>query len=170
MVPWLAVVLGVCLRMSLRRLSCRSASLVMFGGLFLLGFHTWGQVLSPPTGGSASVNIMSGVLCPSTTLRAAMCSSSLRVTPVCDLSLPICVLYPMLSLVCMVLSANCRRYLWGWWMKLRESMAYLRIVLMLKTLSIKIERVLSCLLSSSTIVIAASSARLIVCLSGWDFI
>ena len=53
------------------------ASLVMLGGvpLFLV-FRVWGQVLSPPTGGSASVNIMSGVLYPST--------SSLCVTPVCD--------------------------------------------------------------------------------------
>jgi hypothetical protein len=46
---------------SLRRLECSSASLVMVGGEFLLVVRIWGQVLSPPTGGSASVNIMSVV-------------------------------------------------------------------------------------------------------------
>ncbi len=55
-------------------------------------------------------------------------------------------------------------------MKLSRSMTYLRMVLMLKALSVNIERVWSCLLASSAMVIATSSARLIVCLSGWDFI
>ena len=55
-------------------------------------------------------------------------------------------------------------------MKLRGSVAYLRIVLMLKALSVNIERLWSFLLASSTIVIAASSAWLIVCLFGWDSI
>ena len=55
-------------------------------------------------------------------------------------------------------------------MKLSGSMEYLRIVLMLKALSISIERDFSCLLVSSARVIAASSARFIVCLSGCDFI
>jgi hypothetical protein len=55
-------------------------------------------------------------------------------------------------------------------MKLRGSIAYLRMVLMLKALSVSIERVWSGLLASSAMVIAASSARLIMCLSGWDFI
>ncbi len=49
-------------------------------------------------------------------------------------------------------------------------MAYLRIVLMLKALSVSIERVRSFLLASSASVMAASSARFMVCLSGWDFI
>ena len=57
--PWLAVKLGVCVRMSLRRLECRSASLVMLGSVSLFGFRIWGQVLSSPTDGSASLNIMS---------------------------------------------------------------------------------------------------------------
>ena len=61
MVPWRVVVLCVCVRMSLRRLECISASLVMLGGVSFLGFRIWGQFLSPPTGGSASTNIMSGV-------------------------------------------------------------------------------------------------------------
>ena len=118
MVLWLVVVLDVCVRMSLRKLECKSASLVILGGVPFPFFRVWGQVLSPPTGGSASVNIMSGVLCPSTTLRAAVSVSSLCVTPVCDLTLPVCVLYPMLSLVRMMLSASYRRCLWGLWMKL----------------------------------------------------
>ncbi len=55
-------------------------------------------------------------------------------------------------------------------MKLRGYMAYLRMVLMLKALSVNIERDLSCLLASSARVMAASSAWFIVCLSGCDFI
>ncbi len=55
-------------------------------------------------------------------------------------------------------------------MKLRGSMAYLRMVLMLKALSVNIEREFSCLLASSAKAMAASSARFIVCLSGCDFI
>ena len=54
-------------------------------------------------------------------------------------------------------------------MKLRGSMAYLRMVLMLKALSVNIEREVSCLLASSARAMAASSARLIVYLSGCDF-
>ena len=93
------MVLDVCVRMSLRKLECRSANLATLGGVSFLVFLIWGQVRSPPTGGSASVNIMSRVLCPSTTLRAVVSASSLCVTPVCDLTLPMCVIYPMLSLV-----------------------------------------------------------------------
>ena len=58
----------------------------------------------------------------------------------------------------------------GWCMKLRGSMSYLRMVFMLKALSVNIERVWSCLLESSTIAVAANSARFIVCLSGYDVI
>jgi hypothetical protein len=141
MVPWLIVVLDVCVRMSLRRLECKLANLVMLGGVSFTIFRVWGQVLSPPTGGSASVKIMSEVLCPSTTLRADVSASSLGVTPACDLTLPMCVIYPMLSLVCMMLSTNCRRCLWGCLMKLKGSMAHLRVVLMLKALLVYIERV-----------------------------
>ncbi len=54
--------------------------------------------------GSALVNIMSGVLSLSTTLRAAVSASSLCVTRVCDLTLPMCVVNPMLSIVCIMLS------------------------------------------------------------------
>ena len=49
-------------------------------------------------------------------------------------------------------------------------MAYLRMVLMLKALSVNIEREFSCLSASSARVMAASSTRFIVCLSGCDFI
>jgi hypothetical protein len=112
------VVLDVCVRMSLRKLECKSANLVMLGGMFLLVFRIRGQVLSPPTGGSSSVKIMYGVLCPSTTLQATVFAPSSCVTLVCNLTLPMCVLYPKLSLVCMMVSANCRRCLWGWRMNL----------------------------------------------------
>ena len=47
-------------------------------------------------------------------------------------------------------------------MKLRGSMAYLRMVFMLKALSVSIERELSSLLASSARVVAASSAWFIV--------
>ena len=49
-------------------------------------------------------------------------------------------------------------------------MAYLRMVLMLKALSVSIDRVWSFLLASSASVMAASSARFMLCLSGRDFI
>jgi len=49
-------------------------------------------------------------------------------------------------------------------------MAYLRTVLILKALSVNSEREFSCLLASSARAMAASSARIIVCLSGCDFI
>jgi len=85
------VVLNVCVRMSLRKLECKSANLVMLDGVSLLVFRVWGRILSPPTGGSALVNIPSGVLFSSSTLRAVVSASSLCVTPVCDLTLPMCV-------------------------------------------------------------------------------
>ena len=170
MVRWVFVALVSCVQMSLRRLECRSASLVVIDGVSLLVFRDWGQVLSPPTGGLASVNIISGVLCPSTTLRAGVSASSLCVNPACDFTLPMWVLYPMLSLGRMMLSASCKRCLCGWCMELSGSMAYLRIALMLKALFVSIERVWSSLLASCAMAIAASSARLIVCHSGWDFI
>ena len=91
------------------------------------------------------MKILSGVLCPSTTLRVVVYASSLRVTPVCDFTLPIFMLYPTLYLVCMMVSANCIRCLWGWWVKLRGYVAYLRMVFILKALSVKIERVWSSL-------------------------
>jgi hypothetical protein len=63
----------------------------MLGVASLLFPCIWGHFLSPLIGGSALVNVMSGVFFPSTTLRAAMSASSLCVTPVCDLTLPLCV-------------------------------------------------------------------------------
>ena len=55
-------------------------------------------------------------------------------------------------------------------MKLRGSMSYLRMALVLKALSVNIERAVACLLAYSALVMTASSARFIVCLSGCDFI
>jgi hypothetical protein len=92
MAPWLVVVLYLCVRMSLRKLESKSASLPMLDDVSLLVFRVWDQVLSPLTGGSASVNILSGDLCPSTTLCAVVSASSFCVTPVCDFTLPMCVL------------------------------------------------------------------------------
>ncbi len=100
------MVLYVCVWISLHRLVCRLASLAKLGCESLMVFRICGHVLSPPTGGFASVNIMLGVLRTSTTLRAAVSASSLCVTPVCDLTLPMCVVNPMLSLVCIMLSAS----------------------------------------------------------------
>ncbi len=76
------MVLDVCARMILRSLERRSANLVTLGGVSLVVLLIWGQVLSPPIGWSASVNVMSRVLCSSTTLRADVSASSLCVTPV----------------------------------------------------------------------------------------
>ena len=114
MVLWRVVLLGVCVRMSLCKLECRSARLCMLGGMSFLVPRIWGHVLSPLIGGSASVNVMSGVFCPSTTLRADVSASSVCVTPVCDLTLPMCVMYPMLSLERTMSSASCMSSLWGW--------------------------------------------------------
>ena len=165
MVPWLVMGFEMCVRVSLRRLEYRSASLVMVGGESLLVVRIWGEVLSHYTDGSAYVNILSGVLCPSTTLRAVATASSLCVTLVCNFTLPMCVLYPMLSLVCMMSSARCRRCLCEWWVQLSGPTAYLRIVLMLKALYVTIERIWSNLLASSARSMDANSARLIMCLS-----
>ncbi len=93
------MVLDVCARTILRRLEWRSANLVTLGGVFLLALLIWGQVISFLTGGFASVNIKSDVMCPATTLRAVVSAPSLCVTLVWDLTLPMCVLYLMLSLV-----------------------------------------------------------------------
>ena len=76
MVPWLVVELEVYVRVSFRRLECRSASFVEVGGESLIVVRIRGRFLSPPTGGSASVNIMSGGLCPSTTFLAIVSASS----------------------------------------------------------------------------------------------
>ncbi len=85
----------------------------MEGVLSLFVSRNLGHVRSPLIGGSAFVNMIYGVLCPSTTPRAAESASSLWVTPLCDLTLPMCVLYPELSLVRMMSSARCRSSLWG---------------------------------------------------------
>ena len=50
-VPWRVVVLDSCVRMSLRRLECKSASLVMLGDVPLPVVLVWGEVISPSKGG-----------------------------------------------------------------------------------------------------------------------
>ena len=111
---WRVVVLDMCVRMSLCRLEYKSARLCMLGDVSFWVPRIWGHVLSPLIGGSASVNVMSAIFFPSTTPRAVVSASSLCVTPVCDFTLPMCVLCHMLSLVRMMSSASCRRSLWGW--------------------------------------------------------
>ena len=59
MVLWRAVLLGVCVRMSLCKLECRSAMLCVLGVLSFLIPRIWGHVRSPLVGGSASVKIIS---------------------------------------------------------------------------------------------------------------
>jgi hypothetical protein len=61
MVLWRVVVLGVCVRMSSCKLEWRSAKLCMMGVVSFLVPRIWGHVLSLFIGGSASVNVMSGV-------------------------------------------------------------------------------------------------------------
>jgi hypothetical protein len=51
-------VLGVCVRMSLCRLECRSARLCMLGDVSFLVTRILGHVLSPLISGFASANFM----------------------------------------------------------------------------------------------------------------
>ena len=69
--------LGVRFRMSLCRLECRSARLCEVGVLSFFGTRSFGHVRNPLIGGSASVNMISGVLCPFTTPLAVVSASSL---------------------------------------------------------------------------------------------
>ena len=95
--------------MSLCKFEWRSAELYMMGVVSFMVPRILGHVLSPLMGFSASMNVMSGVFGPSTTPRAAASASSLcYATPVCDLTLPMCVIYPLLSLVRRMSSASCR--------------------------------------------------------------
>ncbi len=71
-------VLGVCVRMSLRRLECRSARLCVLGDVSFLVPRIWGHVLSPLIGGSAYVNVMSGFFVL-LRLRARLCLLRRRV-------------------------------------------------------------------------------------------
>jgi len=61
MMLWWVMLLGVCFRMSLCRLECRSDRLCVLGVLSFLVPRIWGHVRSPLMGGSASVIIMFGV-------------------------------------------------------------------------------------------------------------
>ena len=73
--------------------------------------RSYDQVMSFPMGGFASVRNMLDSSCYSTTLWAAVLASSSFVTPVCDFTLPMCVLYPRVPLVWMISSASYRRSL-----------------------------------------------------------
>ncbi len=93
------MVLDVCVRMILRRIERGLTNFATLGGVLFYFFLIWGKVLSHLISGSVSMYVMSGVLCPSTTLRVDVSASSLYVTPAYDLTLPMRVLYPMLSRV-----------------------------------------------------------------------
>ena len=58
----LVVELEVCVLVSLRRLECRLAILVILSVEPWLVARIWSQVGSPPTGGSASMKLLLGVL------------------------------------------------------------------------------------------------------------
>ena len=72
-----------------------------------------------PMGGSACVNIMSGSMSPSTTPHAPVSAASLYLTPVWDLTLPICVVYPFVSLSLMMLLVYASSSLCMWCVYLR---------------------------------------------------
>ena len=82
-----------------------------------------GHVQRPPMGGSAVVKVISGVLVPSTKPRAPASASSLWVTAMRDLTLPMYVVYPSSSRALMMLYATMRWSLCWWWIKLCGSEA-----------------------------------------------
>jgi len=131
--------LEVFVLLSLRRPEWRSDNLVSECVEYRLVVRCCGQVCSPPISRSALVNVMCGALWPSTIFQTAVSTSSLRVTPVSNLTLPMYVLYPVLSLVRIISSSSSRRSLRGWWIKPSGSMVYLRLVLMMKALFVRIE-------------------------------
>ncbi len=76
----------------------RLVSFFMVSGLSDVFLLICCHVLRPPTGGSASSNVMSGMASPSTTCLAASSAASLCYMSVCDLTLPMCVLRCFASL------------------------------------------------------------------------
>ena len=66
-------------------------SFMMVPGWFGVVILICGHVLRPPTSGSASSNVMSGVASPSTAALAALSAASLYLISVCDMSFPMCV-------------------------------------------------------------------------------
>ena len=86
-------------------------SFIMVSGLFGVVCLICGHIRRPPTGGSASLNVMSGGASPSTTALAALSAASLYSMSVCDLTLPMCVLSCFLSLALSSWSVRLRRSL-----------------------------------------------------------
>ena len=86
-------------------------SFMMVSGLLGVVRLICGHVLRPPTGGSASSNVMSGGASPSTTALAALSAASLYSISVCDLTLPMCVLSCFSSLALSSWSVRFRRSL-----------------------------------------------------------
>ncbi len=87
-------------------------SFMMVSGLFGVVFLICGHVLRPPTGGSASSNVMSNGVSPSTTALAALSAASLYSMFVCDLTLPMCVLSCFVFLALSSWSVRFRRSLY----------------------------------------------------------
>ncbi len=65
------------------------------------------------------MNMMFGSMSPSTTPLAPASAASLYVMRVCDLTLPMCVVYPFASLDLMMLLVYARRSLCVWYLYLR---------------------------------------------------
>ena len=66
-------------------------SFMMVSGWFGVVLLICDHVLSPPTSGSASSNVMFGVASPSTTALDALSTASLYSMSGCDLTFPMCV-------------------------------------------------------------------------------
>jgi len=81
---------------------------LMFSGLFGGVCHICGHVRRPPIGGSASSNVLSGEVSPSTTALASLSAVSLYSTSVCDSTFPMCVFSSLESL-------SFRSWFVSWW-------------------------------------------------------
>ncbi len=90
----------------LRNPLCMSAILVMWVFFIWFGGFDLRPCAMSSFGGSASVKVMSGRVLSSTTLRAPSSASSLYTMPMCDLTFPIWVVYPLRYLSRMMLSAS----------------------------------------------------------------
>ena len=92
------VILGVVSLIAVFMPVFRLVSFRMVSGSFGVVCLIWGHVQRPPTGGSASSNVMSGGASPSTTALAAVSAALPDSMSVCDLTLPMCVLSCFISL------------------------------------------------------------------------
>ena len=108
--PLAGIVLLVCFSSFLIS-ALKLVSVRMFSGLFRGVCLICGHVRRPPIGRSASSNMVSGVVSPSTTSLAAFSAVSLYFTSVCDLTSSICVLCRFEFLSRSSWCVSCRRSL-----------------------------------------------------------